>query len=367
MKLLVNRKLIGALAAVGGLVFALSMVSPAQAGAPIGDIECVKTVDGASSGTTVEPETDVTFQVECDVIVLAAVGTVQTEELVIVDEIFANFDIETATCAEGNGATFDPATPAAVDGQEVTCDSVPDEVDDRLRLTIVGQFIDGPCGPYNNAALATYDADVETPGAIFTLECEDLIADKVASTTTDSSGATVLQGGTITYNITVCNDDAASGDAEGVQVTDQLPTGLTSANAVSQDFTLAPGGAGQIVATLALLEPGECAELTITAVVAAAASCGLVLTNNVVAVSTSGSTFDADPSNNADSTTTTVTCPAGQPGGTPTPGGGGGPSVGTGDSGLGGAASIHPWELAIMGIAAIATLAAGTFAARRLH
>ena len=366
MKLLANRKLIGALVAIGGLAIALTTVAPAQAGAPLGDIECVKTVDGASSGTTVEPETDVTFQVECDVIALATVGTVQSEELVIVDEIFANFDIETATCAEGNGATFDPATAAAVDGQEVTCDSVPDEVDDRLRLTIVGQFIDGPCGPYNNAALATYDSDVETPGAIFTLECEDLIADKVASTSTDSSGATVAQGGTITYTITVCNDDEGGGDADDVRVTDQLPTGLTSANAVSDDFTLAPGAAGQVVATLALLEPGECADLVITAVVAAAAQCGLVLTNTVTAVSTSGSTFDADPSNNVDSTTTTVTCPAAEPGGTPTPGGGGGPAVGTGDSGLSGPASIHPWELAIMGIALLATVIGGTLAARRL-
>lgn len=366
MKLLANRKLIGALAAFGGLTIALTTVSSAQAGGPIGDIECVKTVNGASSGTTVEPEIDVTFQVECDVIVLATVGTVQTEELEIVDTLFANFDIETATCAEGNGATFDPPTPAAVNGQEVTCDSVPDEVDDRLRLTVVGQFVDGPCGPGNNAATATYDADVETPGAIFTLECEDLIADKVASSATDSTGATVAQGGTITYTITICNDDEGDGDAEGVRVTDQLPTALTSANATSDDFTLAPGAAGQIVATLALLDPGECATLRITATVAANATCGLVLTNTVTAVSTTGSTFDADPSNNVDSTSTTVTCPASQPGGTSTPGGGGGPSVGTGDSGLAGSGSVESWELAILGVGLLGTFAAGTLAARKL-
>jgi uncharacterized repeat protein (TIGR01451 family) len=366
MKLLANRKLIGALAALGGLITALTVLTPANAGAPLGDIECVKTVNGASSGTTVEPETDVTFEVECDVIALATVGTVQTEELEIVDVIFTNFDIESATCAEGNGATFDPATAAVVNGQEATCDSVPNEVDDRLRLTIVGQFVDGPCGPYNNAATGTYDADVETPGAIFTLECEDLIADKVASSSTDSTGATVNQGGTITYTITICNDDAGGGDAEGVRVTDQLPTALTSANAVSQDFTLAPGGAGQIVATLALLAPGECAELSITATVATNATCGLVLTNTVTAVSTTGSTFDADPSNNVDSTSTSVTCPASQPGGTPTPGGGAGPAVGTGDSGVAGSGSVEPWELAILGIGLLGTLTAGTLAARRL-
>jgi uncharacterized repeat protein (TIGR01451 family) len=366
MKLLANRKLIGALAAAGGLIAALTIASPAQAGVG-GDIDCVKTVDGASSGTTVEPEEDVTFVVECDVLALASGGTVQTEELVIVDEIFANFDIEVAACATGDAGGFDPATLASVNGQEVTCDSIPAAVDDRLRLTIVGQFVDGPCGPYNNAATGTYDTDVETPGAIFSLECEDLIADKVASTATDSSGATVTPGGTITYNITICNDDAGGGDADDVRVTDVLPAGLTSANVVSSDFTLSQGATGQVIATLAQLGPGECASLTITATVATTVQCGFVLTNTVTAVSTSGNTFDADPSDNVDSTQTSVVCPAAQPGGTPGPGGGGGPAVGTGDSGLAGSGSAQPWKFALLGIGVLGTLAGGALAARRLR
>ncbi|MEX2237493.1 MAG: hypothetical protein WEB00_08160 [Dehalococcoidia bacterium] len=365
MKQLIARKTILGLAIAAG--FALALWAPGGAAGGLlgadGEIDCEKQVDTLATGAVVEPQTDVTFDVLCTVTSIPITGTVATEPLDIVDVVFENFTISTATCDAGDDTGFIDSDPATIDGQEVSCTFIPDIDRTEFRLRIVGQFTDGPCGDYTNSALATYDEDTETPSVDFFLECEDLSADKVVSSVIDSTGATVEQGGSLSYDVTICNDAAGGGDADSVEVVDQLPAGLESVTVTSDDFELAEGSAGEIIATLDLLAPGDCASFSVEATVATDTACGFVLTNVVAAVSTSGNTFDADLEDNIDSVSTTVACPSDDSGGTDD---GSGPIVGTGNSGLAGTADVGARQVMLLVVSLVVTGGMAAVAFRRI-
>lgn len=340
-----------------------------QSGTPDGDIECSKEVNGLDAAAVVEPGEAVTFDVLCTVSAVPVSGTVPAGDmLVITDTLFANFQIEGASCDSGPSTGFTNTDEAVIEGQDVACIFEPDLVDTEFRLSVLGSFDDGPCGDYTNGAEATYDDDLEQPEVDFVLACENLSVEKTASTTTDTTGATVAPGGAIRYAVEVCNTPVGDALAEDVVLTDTLPAGVTYQSSDSDQVTANADGS-VITATVDVLAAGECATLFIDVLIAADAPCGFVLTNSAAVASTTGSTFDLDTSNNDDSVTTTVACVAAADdnAGDGETDDGSGPVVSTGNSGLEGANSaVTPWHVLAMIIAAVPTAIVGAIAYRRL-
>jgi hypothetical protein len=77
---------------------------------------------------------------------------------------------------------------------------------------------------------------------------------------------------------------------------------------------------------------------------------------------------DADPSNNEATVTTTVVCPEEDEDGKDDEGDGGGPSIGTGDSGLlAGDSAVAGWQLGLLSLLIMGSLSGAYVAARRVR
>ena len=411
-----NKWTTGGLLAIAGLVAAFSFFSgSAQAGGDDpgelvrGDLECDKS---ASDSDIIQGE-EVTFNVVCEVNLPAfdEGDPVLIGDISIVDQLPDNFDIDFATCEVeevfANVPPFffpdGPPFPANVSGQTVTCvfpspTSCPEGVGGGtvvaefgeeevcfptvVEMTIEGSFNEIPCGLIKNLAVAEMGGDTEFAEAVFFVECFDVAVTKTAATVTDSTGATVLAGGTIIYTIEVCNVAPGPSLVNNVFFFDQLPLGTQFQSSASPDFDLAfDATSSQILGTTDQLQAGECGTAFITVEVAEDAPCGIVLTNTVVAGSATGiiSDFPFDPSNfvvdedandadNIATTTTTVVCPDGDDddddGGGGAGGGGGKPSVATGDSLVDGE-SLAGWQLALLSLMTVIGMSGAALAYRR--
>jgi uncharacterized repeat protein (TIGR01451 family) len=223
--------------------------------------------------------------------------------------------------------------------------------------------------------------DSEVAEAVIFLECFDVSVTKTASTVTDSTGATVLAGGTIIYIVEVCNVAPAPSLVNNVGFFDQLPLGTEFQSSASADFDLAfDATSSQILGTTDQLQAGECGSAVITVTAAEDAPCGTPFTNLAVAFSATGiiSDFpfdptnfvlddDADPSNNEATTTTTVVCPDEDEDGADGADGRG-PAVGTGDTGLlAGDSSVAAWQLGLLSLLIVGSLGGAYVAARRVR
>jgi uncharacterized repeat protein (TIGR01451 family) len=365
-----------------------------------GDLECEKEVgtvqndfDDVDFGATdvIQGET-VTYDIDCEVIIPAfdEGDEIVIGDIAINDQLPDNFDIEFATCEVNDWISFfgggGPLPfPAQVNGQNVTCVfpspfpglGLPTEVE----MTIEGSFNEAPCGTIKNIAVAEMGGDSEVAEAVIFLECFDVSVTKTASTVTDSTGATVLAGGTIIYVVEVCNVAPAPSLVNNVFFFDQLPLGTQFQSSASAEFELAfDATSSQILGTTDQLQAGECGTAVITVSVADDAPCGTPFTNLAVAGSATGiisdfpfdaSNFvvdeDADPSNNQATTTTTVVCPEEDEDGKDDDNGGG-PSVGTGDTGLlAGDSSVAAWQLGLLSLLVVGSLTGAYVAARRVR
>jgi uncharacterized repeat protein (TIGR01451 family) len=202
---------------------------------------------------------------------------------------------------------------------------------------------------------------------------------KTASTVTDSTGATVLAGGTIIYVVEVCNVAPAPSLVNNVFFFDQLPLGTEFQSSASADFDLSfDATSSQVLGTTDQLQAGECGTAVITVSVADDAPCGTPFTNLAVAFSSStiisdfpfdASNFvldeDADPSNNEATVTTTVVCPEEDEDGKDDDGGG--PAVGTGDTGLLDENAVAGWQLGLLSLLVVGSLGGAYVAARRVR
>jgi uncharacterized repeat protein (TIGR01451 family) len=408
--------------AVAALVAAFSLLGgSAQAGLDDpgelirGDLECEKEAfsDGeggrqvvrfGSSGDIIQGET-VTYSVFCFVNLpgFDEGDPVLIGDIAINDQLPDNFDIEFATCevlsrirviqgtAPAAGFGDDDADdldgepfifPAQVNGQNVTCvfpSPLPDgSLPLAVEMDIDGSFNEAPCGTIKNVAVAEMGGDSEVAEAVIFLECFDVAVTKTASTVSDSTGATVLAGGTIIYVVEVCNVAPAPSLVNNVFFFDQLPLGTQFQSSASADFDLAfDATSSQILGTTDQLQAGECGTAVITVSVADDAPCGTPFTNLAVAGSATGiisdfpfdaSNFvvdeDADPSNNEATTTTTVVCPEEDEDGKD----GDGPAVGTGDTGLlNGDSAVAGWQLGLLGLLIAGSLGGAYVAARRVR
>lgn len=119
----------------------------------------------------------------------------------------------------------------------------------------------------------------------------------LAITKTDSPDPVVV-GQQLTYTLTVTNNGPS--DATAVNVTDQLPTGVTFVSATASQGT-ASGTGGTVTAALGNLANGSSATVTIVATVAASASGTITNTASVSAAESESQT-----QNNTDTETTTV-------------------------------------------------------------
>ncbi len=109
----------------------------------------------------------------------------------------------------------------------------------------------------------------------------------------------VIAGQPVSYDLVVVNDGPS--DAVNVVVTDGVPAGLTfDAGASSAACSVA---AGTITCTTALLAPTSSSTFTVTFDVPSTALDGAALTNTA---NVSSDTTDPDPSNNADTDSTTI-------------------------------------------------------------
>jgi uncharacterized repeat protein (TIGR01451 family) len=152
---------------------------------------------------------------------------------------------------------------------------------------------DFEAGSVANTATATgTDPDsnpvTDTDDEIITVAQADLAIEK----TVDNAAPNV--GDNVVFTITVTNNGPAA--ATGVQVTDQLPAGLTYVSSTTSQGTYTPGtGVWQ---TLSISFPGT-ATLTITATVTAGALGGVTNTASI----TASDQYDPVPGNNTDGQT----------------------------------------------------------------
>ena len=370
-----------------------------------GDLECEKfvTVNDFRSDSTsdvIQGEA-VTYHIFCEVNLpgFDEGDPILIGDISINDQLPDNFDIEFASCeivdfipigVGGGTAAFGlPGLvyPAQINGQNVTCvfpSPFPSVIGPILptvvEMAIDGSFNEAPCGTIKNIAVAEMGGDTEVAEAVIFLECFDVAVTKTASTVTDSTGATVLAGGTIIYVIEVCNVAPAPSLVNNVFFFDQLPLGTQFQSSASADFDLAfDATSSQILGTTDQLQAGECGSAVITVSVAEDAPCGTPFTNLAVAGSATGiisdfpfdaSNFvvdeDADPSNNQATTTTTVVCPEEDEDGKDDDDGG--PAVGTGDTGLlAGDSAVAGWQLGMLSLLVVGSLTGAYIAARRVR
>jgi uncharacterized repeat protein (TIGR01451 family) len=369
-----------------------------------GDLECEKEAlengDFDGDGNIHQGDT-VTYDIDCSVNLpgFDEGDPILIGDISINDQLPDNFDIEFATCevedgiflqelgagTAGFGFPFPTVYPAQVNGNNVTCVFpspfagvlLPTDVE----MTVEGSFNTVPCGTIKNIAVAEMGGDSEVAEAVINLECLDVAVTKTASTVTDSTGATVLAGGTIIYVIEVCNVAPAPSLVNNAGFFDQLPLGTEFQSSASADFDLAfDATSSQILGTTDQLQAGECGTAVITVSVADDAPCGTPFTNLAVAFSSTtiisdfpfdASNFvldeDADPSNNQATVTTTVVCPEEDEDGKDDDGGGG-PSVGTGDTGLlTDDSAVAGWQLGLLSLLVVGSLSGAYVAARRVR
>jgi uncharacterized repeat protein (TIGR01451 family) len=354
------------------------------------DIECDKVIVGSEVATdgVVELGEPVAFEIICEILDDASKGTAPFifDELTIIDTLPDNFRIDNAVCEFHlflHGAQTGAGFLAEFDGQTAICVFDPttgvDVVDtgDTFVLQIEGEFVSGPCGDIKNEARGEFGGDVDIAVEFIFLECEDIEVTKTAVTLTDATGATVAQGGTIVYTIEVCNLVQGFGEAQQVFFADLLPLGAEFESAASADFDLTVEGS-LVVGTKDTLQPGACASAFITVDTADDAPCGFTFTNRVQAGSnkiTSDIVFnesnfvpedDSDPSNNSAQFVTTVACPDADEDGED--GDDGGPSVGTGDSGLlESGSTVAGWQLGLLSLLVVASLGGAYVGYRRVR
>jgi uncharacterized repeat protein (TIGR01451 family) len=376
-----------------------------------GDLECEKTANdgdldeeilnfGGDDGNVHQGD-PINYDIDCIVNLpgFDEGDPILVGDIAINDQLPDNFEIEFATCevellflVGTTGNPFidpDPAIvyPAQINGQNVTCvfpsptttigpfPAVPIEVE----MEIDGVYNEAPCGTIKNIAVAEMGGDSEVAEAVINLECLDVSVTKTASTVTDSTGATVLAGGTIIYVIEVCNVAPAPSLVNNAGFFDQLPLGTEFQSSASADFDLSfDATSSQVLGTTDQLQAGECGTAVITVSVADDAPCGTPFTNLAVAFSSTtiisdfpfdASNFvldeDADPSNNEATVTTTVVCPEEDEDGADD---GDGPSVGTGDTGLlSGDSSVAAWQLGLLSLLVVGSLTGAYVAARRVR
>jgi uncharacterized repeat protein (TIGR01451 family) len=365
-----------------------------------GDLECDKEPQDASGDidTNIHQGESFTWDIDCEVNIpgFDEGDPILIGDIAINDQLPDNFVIEFATCevvflnfqVPGDSLLGLNVYPAQVSGNNVTCvfpspfttvgttPLFPTEVE----MEIDGHFEGVPCGTIKNIAVAEMGGDSEVAEAVINLECLDVAVTKTASTVTDSTGATVLAGGTIIYVIEVCNVAPAPSLVNNAGFFDQLPLGTQFQSSASADFDLAfDATSSQVLGTTDQLQAGECGTAVITVSVADDAPCGTPFTNLAVAFSSTtiisdfpfdASNFvldeDADPSNNEATVTTTVVCPEEDEDGKDDDGGG--PSVGTGDTGLlAGDSSVAAWQLGLLSLLVVGSLTGAYVAARRVR
>ncbi|MFI5729684.1 hypothetical protein ACIA49_06135 [Kribbella sp. NPDC051587] len=177
-------------------------------------------------------------------------------------------------------------------GQEITC--LVDTLASKSTLTIEvtatldSSYQGGPLANSGAVSSATPDPDPSNNTGSATITPGDPKADLVVGKQTVTSP--VVPGKPVTYQITVHNDGPS--DAHTVQVTDDLPTGLSEATADSTAGSCTVSS-GQVRCALGDLGNGSTATITVTAQVAATATGTLI--NSATATSP---TPDPEKSNN---------------------------------------------------------------------
>jgi uncharacterized repeat protein (TIGR01451 family) len=194
--------------------------------------------------------------------------------------------VSTSGCAEDpNGTptcTLLPIPVGATSTFEITV-SVPSWLPDGWLLT--------------NEALVSADTLDSNPANDVAIEETLVTAEADLSITKDDDIDPVVAGTTLTYDITVSN--AGPSDAQGVQVTDSLPSGVTFVSTTGCDED--PNGAPWC--TFGWLAPGGSASFTITVTVDSDVPDGTVLINEATVTSL---VHDPNPSNNRATETTDV-------------------------------------------------------------
>src|SRR5207245_444307 len=168
-----------------------------------------------------------------------------------------------------------------------------------------GDYASGPFTANEGGAyrwIASYSGDVNNNG--FTTACNEpnetsvVIAQADLSITKTDNPDPVNAGATLTYTVTVTNGGPST--AANVQVTDNLPAGVTFQSASGTGWTCIQAG-GVVTCTRGSVVPGGAPPIAITVT---PALCGTI--SNRAAVSST--TIDPSAANNTATTSTTFQC-----------------------------------------------------------
>lgn len=173
---------------------------------------------------------------------------------------------------------------------------------DADPISIVARILPDS-GPGSIANTATVSGTTLDPDLTNNSDDDEITVVDEADVRIDKTVAAspVRAGENVTFTIVVTNDGPST--ADGVVVSDTLPSGLTVVSAVGADIAAEPGftcstpTAVRISCDRAFLAPGESGEITVVATVGSGVPDGTTITNTAVV---SSATTDTDPGNNAD-------------------------------------------------------------------
>jgi uncharacterized repeat protein (TIGR01451 family) len=200
--------------------------------------------------------------------------------------------------ADGSGCSITPDTGTT--GQVLTCDFGDMEPEAAETVVVSGGTSSANCGPVANSAsvAATNEADDALANneddASATVVCPRLAITKTAA------DAEIGPGDTASYTISLAN--RGDGPARSVEITDDLPTGITWTMPTPTDGCAITDGT--LRCTADVLAAGATFSVTISGPTAATA-CGPLAPNSATAVAANADAVTSEP------VTITVTCPAG--------------------------------------------------------
>jgi OmpA-like transmembrane domain len=168
--------------------------------------------------------------------------------------------------------------------------------------------------PYSPPANISVGFSGSTGGSTNNHELQGLVAatpDDLQVTTTGA--ATVLQGSSVTYTVTLRNNGNYSlGSSDAPTIVDTLPTSITGASWTcvgAGGATCDASGTGNINTTDVTLPANGSVTYTITGTLASATTCGSTVANTASAQFSNTTTFlDPDETNNSATVNSTVTC-----------------------------------------------------------
>jgi len=254
----------------------------------LGDAEIDLGLNKSSAQSSILPGDEVSWT-----IVVENLGVDVAEDVNVTDLLPAGVTLLDVTSTQGTcDLTISCDIGALAAGESATIN-----IDGLLGLGFVGNILSNTA---NASSSSGVDINIENNSNVVTINVGSLSVElnPDLSLLKEVSPGTAVAGETVTWTLTVVNN--GDGDANGVQLSDILPNGVTLLDTVTSQGSCS----GVITCNLGVLASGESAVVTITGLLDSGYSGGPLL-NNADVSNTSGE-LDIDLSNNTDSVSVPV-------------------------------------------------------------